>query len=103
MKINKNLLKIVRKIWKIFFKIENFQQILIVSFNKLPSLCKLTQSLPNRNTATAVAYAGKNFGGVQGYGRPSRGPGDGARPRTPENFRKFAKKFLKKIAKNALF
>ena len=30
------------------------------------------------------------------------GPGGGA-PRTPENFRKFAKKFLKKIAKNAIF
>ena len=30
------------------------------------------------------------------------GPGGGA-PRTPENFRKFAKKFIKKIAKKELF
>ena len=40
----------------------------------------------------------KKFRRVQGYGRPRRGSGGGA-PRTPENFRKFAKKFLKKIEK----
>ena len=44
-----------------------------------------------------VAYAGKNCGGVQG-----RGSGGGAAG-TPENFRKFAKKFTKKIATNAEF
>ena len=44
----------------------------------------------------------KISGGVQGLGRPRRGPGGGA-PRTPENFRKFAKNVLKKIVKNALF
>ena len=45
-----------------------------------------------------MAYAGKiSGGGVQGYGRPRgvRWPS----PRTQENFRKFAKKFLKNIAK----
>ena len=45
----------------------------------------------------------EKISGVPGYGRPRRGSGVGA-PRTPENLRKFAKKFLKKIAKkNALF
>ena len=42
-------------------------------------------------------------GGVQGRGSGLvGGPGGGA-PRTPENFRNFAKKFLKKIAKNFVF
>ena len=49
-----------------------------------------------------MAYAGKISGGVQGYGRPRSRSGGGT-PLTPENFRKFAKKFLKKIAKNAVF
>ena len=47
-----------------------------------------------------VAYAGKNFGegGIQGFGRPRMGSGGGA-PRTPENFRKFAKKFSEENCK----
>ena len=44
----------------------------------------------------------EKISGVQGYGRPRRGSG-GVAPGTPENFRKFAKIFIKKIAKNALF
>ena len=44
----------------------------------------------------------EKISGVQGYGRPPMGSGGGA-PRTPENFRKFAKKFLKKIEKKELF
>ena len=37
------------------------------------------------------------------YGcRPRRGSGGGA-PRTPDTFRKFAKKYLRKIAQNELF
>ena len=49
-----------------------------------------------------VAYAGKNFGGVQGYGRPLRESG-GLSPPDAEKFSKICKKCLKKIAKNALF
>ena len=52
-----------------------------------------------------ITYSGvrrKKFRGVQGYGRPRRGSG-GEPPRTPENFRKFAKIFLKKIAKMHYF
>ena len=44
----------------------------------------------------------EKISGVQGYGRPRRGSG-GVAPLTPENFRKFAKKFLKKIAKRGVF
>ena len=40
----------------------------------------------------------KKFREVQGYGRPRRGSGGGA-PQTPENFLKFAKKFLRKLQK----
>ena len=50
-----------------------------------------------------VEYTGKNFRGVQCYGLPRRGSGGGREPRTPENFRKFAKQFLKKIAKMYYF
>ena len=51
-----------------------------------------------------MAYAGKNFGGVQGRGSGLvGGPGGLTLPRTPENFRKFAKKFPKKIAKMLYF
>ena len=42
------------------------------------------------------------FRGVQSYGRPRRGSGGGA-PRTPENFRKFAKKIIQEIAKMHYF
>ena len=57
----------------------------------------------NRIRLASVAYAGKNFGGgFKVLAGLVGGPGGGA-PRTPENFRKFAKNFLKKIAKNALF
>ena len=50
-----------------------------------------------------MAYAGKNFWGVQGSGSGVvGGPGGGA-SRTPENVRTLAKNFLKKIAKNAVF
>ena len=45
-----------------------------------------------------MVCAVKISGQVQGYGRPHNGSGGGA-PRTPENFRNFAKIFLKKIAK----
>ena len=45
-----------------------------------------------------MEYARKNFGGVQGYGRPRRGSRGGA-PRTPENFRKFVKNSLRKLQK----
>ena len=44
----------------------------------------------------------EKFSGVQVYGRFRRGSGGGA-SRTPEKFRKFAKKFLKKIAKMHYF
>ena len=44
----------------------------------------------------------EKISGVQGYGRPRRGSG-GAAPRTPENFRKFAKKFLRKLQKMNYF
>ena len=44
----------------------------------------------------------ENFSRVQVYGRPRRGSG-GRAPGTPENFRKFAKKFLKKIEKMHYF
>ena len=51
-----------------------------------------------------VAYAGKNFGGgVQGRGSGLVGGAGGGAPRTPENFRKNCKKFLKKIAINVVF
>ena len=51
----------------------------------------------------SVAYAGKNFGGVQGRGSGLvRGPGGGA-PRTPENFRKFAKNSRRKLQKLLYF
>ena len=51
----------------------------------------------------AVAYAGKNFGwGFKVLAGLVAGPGGGA-SRTPENFRKFAKNLLKKIANNELF
>ena len=49
-----------------------------------------------------MAYAGKNFGGFKVMAGLVGGPGGGA-PRKPENFRKFAKKFLKKIAKMNYF
>ena len=49
-----------------------------------------------------MAYAGKNFGGFKVMAGFVGGPAGGA-PGTPENFRKFAKKFRKKIATNALF
>ena len=45
----------------------------------------------------SVAYAGKNFGGLKVMAGLVGGP------RTPENFRKFAKKFHKKIAKMHYF
>ena len=44
----------------------------------------------------------KNSGGAQVYGWPRRGSGGGA-PRTPENLRKFANTFLKKIEKMHYF
>ena len=44
----------------------------------------------------------KKFGGFKGMACLVGDPGGGA-PRTPENFRKFAKKFLKKIAKRHYF
>ena len=51
----------------------------------------------------AVAYAGKKFGGVQGRGSALvGGPGGGA-PRTPENFRKFAKNSRRKLKKILYF
>ena len=43
----------------------------------------------------------KKFRGIQCYDRPRRGSGGGV-PRTPENFLKFAKKFLNKIAKKCI-
>ena len=45
-----------------------------------------------------MAYAGKKFREVQGYGRPRRGS-----PRKPENFRKFAKNSLSKLQKCSIF
>ena len=47
----------------------------------------------------AVAYAGKNFVGFKVLAGLVGGPGreGGGAARTPENFRKFAKKLLKKI------
>ena len=50
----------------------------------------------------AAAQPGFRFGGNILGGRPGRGSGGGA-PRTPENFRKFAKKIIKKITINAQF
>ena len=49
-----------------------------------------------------MAYAGKKFGGFKVMAGFVGGSVCGA-PRKPEKFRKFAKKFLKKIAKNELF
>ena len=50
-----------------------------------------------------VAYAGKNFGGVQGRG-PGLVGGPGAEPPGGRKiFENLQKKFLKKIAKNELF
>ena len=55
---------------------------------------------------TSNAYGGlrrKKFRGVQGRGSgPVRGPGSGA-PRTPENFRKFAKNSRRKLQKMLYF
>ena len=50
-----------------------------------------------------VGYAGKNSEGVQCYGRPRRGSGGWAHPRAPENVRKVAKNFLRKLNKCRIF
>ena len=61
---------------------------------KLEKECILVPS----NGAVAVANAEK-FRGIQGYGRSRRDP---AKHRTPENFRKISKNFVKNF-KTALF
>ena len=65
--------------------------------NPMYLLCYIS----NLNKSTSVTYAGKKVGGFKVMAGLVGGPVDEA-PRTPENFRKFAKRF-KKIAKNALF
>ena len=57
-------------------------------------------------TISKVLYIGvsmRNFGGFNVMAGLVGGPGEGRAPRTTENFRKFSKIFLKKIARNALF
>ena len=63
---------------------------------------QLKISLNSLNVDMHSGVRRKNFRGFQGYGRPRRGCGGGA-PLTPENFRKFAINFLKKIAKMHYF
>ena len=73
-------------------------------------ICKIVRMQIFKNTSTGfyrlrIKYHSyqwrtqKKFrGGGQGYGGPRRGSGGGA-PRTPENFWKFAKYFLRKLQK----
>ena len=53
-----------------------------------------------RQSMSSVAYAGKNFGGVLGYGRPLGSGGGGGAPGRRRIFEILQKIFLKKIAKS---
>ena len=49
---------------------------------------------PSGPTSVAVEYAGKNFGGVQGFGRPRRGSGGRSPPPDAGEFSKICKKIF---------
>ena len=77
-----------------------FQKIIHKAQWKITGLCKDFRFFLEFTENLSMNFSGvrrKKFQGVQG-----RGSGGGA-SRTPDNVRKFAKKFLKKMAKNGVF